>query len=135
MISSGIDPLGGRPPVDVYLNSAIGDAQRAGIVVYSIYTPHSGHFGRSFWMINWGQNYLSELSEQTGGDMYGFGSIPPVSFAPFFKDIRLRLDNQYLTTVLMQPGKGAGFQPLRLISKEPNGEIVSQKQVYVSLGG
>ncbi|HUA86710.1 MAG TPA: hypothetical protein VMB85_22790 [Bryobacteraceae bacterium] len=135
MISSGVDPLGGPPPVDPYLQSAIRDAQRAGIIVYSIYTPHAGHFGRGFWMINWGQNYLSELSEETGGDMFGFGFIPPVSFAPFFKEIMLRLENQYLTTLLMHPGKGAGFQPLRLISKAPNAEIVSQKQVYIPLGG
>lgn len=53
MITSGVDPLGGPPPIDAYLETAISDAQRAGILVYSIYTPHSGHFGRSFWRMNW----------------------------------------------------------------------------------
>lgn len=135
MISSGIDPLGGPPPVDAYLETATGNAQRAGIVVYTIYTPHVGHFGRSFFEVNWGQNYLSELSEDTGGDMFGFGNIPPVSFAPYFKEIVNRLANQYVTTLNLVPGSKSGFESIRVMTKEPNTDLVTQTRAYVQLGG
>jgi hypothetical protein len=135
MITPGVDALGGPPPVDPYLDTAIADAQRAGIVVFTIYTPHVGHFGHSYFGISWAQNYLAELSEDTGADMFGFGNIPPVSFAPFFKQISDRLANQYIATVLMVPGSKAGFEPVRLITKTPNTDIVTQTRVYVPLGG
>jgi len=135
MISSGVDPLGGAPPVDPYLQTAIDNAQRAGVVVFTIYTPHIGHFGHSFFRFYWGQNYLSELSETTGGEMYGFGNIPPVSFTPFFTKIANDLDNQYLATVLMSPGTKADFAPIRLITRARNAVLMSQMRAYVPLGG
>jgi hypothetical protein len=49
MITSGDDPLGGIGPSSPYADSAIDDAQRAGVVVYAIYTPGIGHAGHSYW--------------------------------------------------------------------------------------
>ena len=54
------------------MDAAIQDAQCAGVVVYSIYTPGAGHFGHSYFRTTWGQNYLAELSEMTGGESYDF---------------------------------------------------------------
>jgi hypothetical protein len=135
MISPGSDPLGGPPPIDPYLETAINDAQRAGIMVFTIYTPHVGHFGHSYYELYWGQSYLSQLSEDTGADMFGFGNIPAVSFAPFFKQISERLANQYIATLLMTPGAKAGFEQIRLIATSPNADLVAQTRAYVPLGG
>src|SRR5262249_18013880 len=55
MITNGIEPLGSATPHNPYVESAIHDAQRAGVIVHSIYTAGGGHFGRDFWRINWGQ--------------------------------------------------------------------------------
>ena len=57
-------------PQDIYLEKAISDAQRAGMLVHSIYFPEAGHLGHSYWRGNWGQNYLSELTDETGGELY-----------------------------------------------------------------
>src|SRR5581483_5155600 len=84
MISSGIDPLYMGVYQDPYVDTAVHDAQCAGVVVYSIYTPSAGHFGHSFWRTYWGQNYLSQVSEETGGESYYFlGPQAPVSFSPY----------------------------------------------------
>src|SRR6266404_4911106 len=76
MLSDGIDRFGGSGPSNPYVDSAIEDAQRAGIIIFSIYTPGTGHLGHSFWRMNWGQNYLSQISDETGGESYylGFGA-------------------------------------------------------------
>jgi hypothetical protein len=69
MITSGIDPYGvGTGLDDPYVNAAISDAQKAGVVVFSIYTPAAGHFGHSFWHGTWGQNFLSQVADATGGE-------------------------------------------------------------------
>jgi hypothetical protein len=135
MVSAGADPLAGPPPTNLYLDRAIDDAQRAGTIVYAIYTPHAGHFGHSFWTLNWGQNYLARLAEETGGDSFMLGFGPPVSFAPYLAEISNRLEHQYIATLGMNPGTRAGFENVRLTTEVPNAELISAKRVYVHLGG
>jgi hypothetical protein len=84
MISSGIEALGGGLTSDnPYVNAAIQNAIKAGVVVYSIYSPSVGHAGHSMWRSTWGQNFLSQLSDETGGESYYLGFGSPVSFQPF----------------------------------------------------
>ena len=133
MVTSGIDPLGGGI-VNPYLDSAIEDAQRAGIVVYAIYAPASGHSGHSFWRMNWGQNHLAQIAEGTGGEAYMLGFGPPVSFAPYLTEVSERLAHQYLVSFLIKPGEKAGFQAVRLTTEVPNAELVAASRVYVPAG-
>ncbi|HKD05468.1 MAG TPA: hypothetical protein VKB79_06150 [Bryobacteraceae bacterium] len=103
LITSGIDPWSPPDPQNPYLEKAISDAQRAGVIVHTIYFPEAGHLGHSLWRANWGQNYLSELSDQTGGEFYWQGVATPVSIAPYLKDLTQRLGNQYLLTTAELP--------------------------------
>lgn len=66
LVSSGIDLWSPSDPQNPYLQKAIADAQRKGILVHSIYYAEAGHLGHSYWRVNWGQNYLSELGDETG---------------------------------------------------------------------
>ncbi len=129
-ISSGIDPLGGDV-VNPYLDSAIRDAHRAGVIVYTIYTPAAGHFGHNYWRINWGQNHLTEVADATGGESYMIGFGPPVSFAPYLEEIADHLANQYVVKLLMPPAKKAGLQPVRFTTEVPNADLVAARQVWV----
>ena len=70
MITSGIDTVYMGVIMNPYVDASIKDAQCAGVVVYSIFTPSAGHFGHNFWRTSWGENFLSEISEQTGGESY-----------------------------------------------------------------
>jgi hypothetical protein len=131
MISDGIDRLGGVGPANPYVDSAIEQAQRAGVIVYAIYATGVGHYGRSFWRLNWGQNYLSELATATGGEAYFLGSETPVSFAPYLDDLSRRLSHQYLLTFLAKPEKKAGLQRVKIRTEVPNAELVAAERVWV----
>ena len=131
MISDGIDRYGPGGASDPYVDEAVEQAQRAGIIIFSIYTPGAGHFGHTFWRINWGQNYLSQLSDETGGESYYLGSEAPVSFSPYLDDLGRRLLHQYLLTFLAKPVKKAGMQSVKLRTEVGNAELVAADRVYV----
>jgi len=132
MITSGIDTVYVGFYPNPYVDAAIQDAQCAGVVVYSIYTPSVGHFGHSFYRTYWAQNYLSQLSEETGGESYYFlGPQGPVSFAPYFQKFNQQLPNQYLLTFLAQPEKKARREPVRVMGEIHTVNFVHADQVCV----
>jgi len=135
MISDGIDRYYGTGDLsDPYLDEAIGSAQRAGILVSAIYSPGVGHFGHSYWQTYWGQLYLAQVADRTGGESYYIGfNGPPVSVAPYLEDLTRRLGHQYLLTFLAKPPKKAGLQPVKLKTEVSNVDLVSADRVYVSL--
>ena len=130
MVSSGIDPLGGDVQ-NPYLDAAIQDAQRAGVIVYTIYTPAAGHFGHAYWRMNWGQNHLTQIADEAGGESYMIGFGPAVSFAPYLEEIADHLANQYVVRFLIAPGKKASFQAVRFTTEVPNADLVAARKVYV----
>jgi hypothetical protein len=134
MVSDGIDRFGDGGPSNPYVDSAIEDLQRAGVIIYSIYTPGVGHDGHSFWRMNWGQNYLSQISDETGGESYYLGSGAPVSLAPYLDDLNHRLTRQYMLTFLAKPERKAGFQKFKVHTEVPNAELVAADRVYVAPG-
>lgn len=96
MITDGVDRYSPRyDPNDPYMQAAIRDSQKAGLIVYSIYFRDTGHFDNSYYETNAGQNLLSQVAQATGGKLYWQGLSNPVSFQPFLSDLSKRLDNQY----------------------------------------
>ena len=132
MVSSGIDPDNGPGPIIPYLDRAISVAQRAGVVVHSIYFGGAGHFGHSYWQINWGQNFLAQLAEDTGGEFFWQGASNPVSFDPYFKELNQHLGNQHVLTFIAQ-GK-AGQARLKLKTEVQHVMLVGPSKVYVPGG-
>jgi hypothetical protein len=132
MISSGIEGLGGGYTFDnPYVNKGIEDAQKAGVIVYTIYTPGIGHYGHSFWRMNWGQNFLSQLSDETGGESYFIGFGAPVSFQPFLNEILQRMNRQFLLTFLARPERKSGLQPVKVRIIEKDADVAAADRVYV----
>ena len=110
MISSGIEGLGGGfYPNNPYVMGGINSALKAGVIVYTIYCPSVGHFGHDYWRTTWGQNFLSQLSDQTGGESYMIGFGPPVSFQPFLNSILTLQRNQFLLTFDARPETKSDF--------------------------
>jgi hypothetical protein len=136
MVSDGIDRYYDEADLqDPYVASAIEDAQRAGIVVSAIYNPGIGHFGHDYWRNYWGQLYLAQVADATGGESYYIGFTgPAVAFAPFLDDLDHRLKNQYRLTFLAVPGKKASLQPVKLRTELHNIELVSANRVLVPAG-
>jgi len=128
LISSGTDPYSPADPMNLYLLNAIADAERAGILVHSIYYDGAGRPLRG---MNWGVNYLAELGDATGGKAYwqGFGS--PVLFEAFLDNLKLRLGNQYLLTVAPEDVKG-GLQPVRVTTSAQDVSLTTPQQIYIT---
>lgn len=133
IVTDGIDRYYGtgdleNPDVD----AAVDDAARAGVVISAIYNPGAGHFGHSYWQTYWGQIYLSQITDKTGGEAYYLGmSGEAVSFSPFLEDFSRRLEHQYLLSFIPKPQKKAGWQKVRLNCEVPNVDLVSAGRVYV----
>jgi hypothetical protein len=132
MVTDGVDRYsGGRryDPENPYVQAAISDAQKAGVIVYSIYYRGAGRLDRGFAATDSGQNYLTQVSGDTGGKVYleGFGN--PVSFAPFLSDIQHKLQNQYeLTfTTSLKPG----LQGIKVKTSQPNTSLLFPARVPV----
>jgi hypothetical protein len=132
LISSGVDNWSPPDPQNPYLLKAIADAQRAGILVHSIYYAGAGYIGHSYWRV-WGQNYLAELGDGTGGEAYWQGSISPVSFDPYLKDLTERLQNQYLMTLVSDNTKG-GLEPVRVITSVSGVSLVAASKIDIQTG-
>jgi hypothetical protein len=130
LISSGIDPL--QPGVtDSYLDQAVSQAQQTGTQVSAIYASGSGHFGHSLWRVNQGQNNLSRLADETGGEAYFQGFETPIAFAPFLDQFADRLNHQYKLAFLANPAKKPTYRHVRLETEVPNAELVIADKVYV----
>jgi hypothetical protein len=135
MLSSGIEGLGGSYTSDnPYVNGGIKAAQKAGIIVYCIYVPSVGHYGHSFWRMTWGQNFLSQLADETGGESYMIGFSPPVSLQPFLDQISKAMQHQYLVTFTARAEAKAGLQPVRIVVTRKDASIAAADKVYVKAG-
>jgi len=133
MVSDGVDPYYESGDLnDPYLETAIDEAVRAGIVVFAIYNPGAGHFGHSYWLTYWGQMYLSRVAEETGGEGYYIGFTgPAVAFQPYLEDIGRHLSHQYWLTFNARPRKKSGWQRIKVTTEVSNAELVAPHQVYV----
>jgi hypothetical protein len=100
MITNGVDPYNGSTSIlnqdSPYVASAVTDAQRAGVPVYSIYYNDAGfRGGRGSFS---GQSYLSQVAQGTGGATYYQGTGSPVSLAPFLKQFQNAVAETYVAT-------------------------------------
>lgn len=136
MVTDGVDNYNpGFDPNNPYVQSAINDSVRAGLVVYSIYWASRGRLDASSYMNNAGQSLLNLVTAATGGASYWQGTGNPVSFAGYFKDLRVRFENQYrLSFTGVLKGK-AQVQSMKLKVGGPEAKVYFPQQVYVTRGG
>jgi hypothetical protein len=130
MLTDGVDRYYGAATMDdPYVDAAIGDALKQGVMVYSIYLRGAGLYGRGGWGTNLAQSRLSEVSQETGGYAYFEGFTDPVTISPFLSDFRDRLDNQYQVTIAGLREKGV--QPVKVRTELPGLKILAPTHVYV----
>jgi hypothetical protein len=137
MITDGIDRARGGPHpfglsfISPDVDTASTVAQRTGTIIHSIYTPGVGRRHHNYWEATTGQNGISKLSDETGGESFFLGLQPAVSFKPYLDRIEKMLDNQYVLTFQAKPGKKAGLQPVSLITEIAGVELGSANNVWV----
>ncbi len=107
MLTNGVDPYNGSTSVmnqnSPYVQSAITDAQRAGISVSSIYYGDAGIRGGQASFS--GQGYLAQVAEGTGGYSYYQGRMNPVSLAPYLARFAADISQTYVATFDAPPSK------------------------------
>src|ERR1035441_2789800 len=107
MLTNGVDPYNGSTSVmnqdSPYVSAAVKDAQRAGVAVYAIYYGDAGIRGGS--ADNSGQNYLSQVTQGTGGVSLWEGVGNPVSMAPFLTSFEHAVAETYVATFIAPASK------------------------------
>jgi len=115
----------------MYVDDSISDAQRAGVLVYTLYAPAIGHASHSPALIRWGQTYLGQIAEETGGEAYLPSPGTPAPFDQYFADIARHLANQYRITFLATPDTGDGYQRVSFTAEGQNAELVAAHRFYL----
>ena len=133
LISDGLDVSqgisGSTPGQSADLKRAILRAQRRSVSVFSFYSPASlTDNGNSLLVLN-GQGSLSELSKQTGGRAFFSGSSAPLNFDPFFRDLGILLNRQFLLSYLSTHMK-KGYHRIEVLSSNPTVTIEHPKGYY-----
>jgi len=132
LISSGIDYFRGNfGTLNPDLDTTIEHAQKQNINIWTIYAPDAGHFGRGFFRVNNAQSNLSQLSDETGAESYYLGHGEPVTLKPYFDEIGLHLNNQYLLTFESTGGKKGRFERVRVVSELAKLEFITPSEVFL----
>lgn len=133
LITDGVDYYNLRyDPNDPYVQAAIADSVRARITVYSIYWVNQGRIDQTWYENNAGQNLLSEVTQATGGKSYWEGVGNPISFQPYFKDLRRRFANQYRITFSAEFNHKPEVEKFDVKASGISAKLEAPQQVLVS---
>jgi hypothetical protein len=130
MIASGTDLL--EPGiVNPYFDSALANAQKSGVLIYSIYAG-GRRLGRTFrGMIS--QSNLGQLTTESGGQAFFQGIETPIAFSPYLKQLDTMLRNQYLLTFTTAPSAQAKGQlrPIEIRTEQRNVKLLYPHQILI----
>lgn len=133
LISDGLDISGGVnnafPGQSIDLDNAILKAQRRSVAVFSIFHPTSSNPNGNSTLTLFGQGGLQKLSDETGGRAFYQGSLAAVSYEPFFRDLSILLNRQFLLTYLSTHMK-KGYYKVQVTSTNPEVKIEHPKGYY-----
>jgi hypothetical protein len=135
LISSGIDYFRGASFGAWYpdLDSVIQRAEKQNTNIWSIYYPSSGHRGHSFYLVNYAQNNLDKMAEDTGAESF-FLISAPVSIKPYLDEITTHLNNQYLLTFAGNGGSKGKFERVKVKTELPDVEFMTPASVFLPPG-
>jgi hypothetical protein len=132
VIADGIDRFRGDPnSPDVSLT--IEKAQKAGVIIHTLYVRAVDRFDRNAFRLNYGLFNLGEMADKTGGESFSQGLEPPVSFAPYLQQLDMVLHNQYLLTftTARSKGKKGELRGFRVQTEDHHAEISQASAVFV----
>ena len=132
VIGDGIDRFRGDP-FSPDISTTIEKAQKAGIIIHTLYARGAGRAGRNLFRVNWGQNNLAQMTDGTGGESFFQGLETPVSFGPFLDQLDMVLHNQYfLTFTTARSAKPKGeLRSFRVTTEQRNAEISAARELFV----
>ena len=136
MVTDGVDEYNRRyDPEDPYVQAAVNDSVRAGLIVYTIYWRSQGRFDATGYANNAGQNLMLNLTQATGGKSFWEGMGNPVSFQPYLEELTKRFQNQYELTFATRFNGKPEIEGMKLKLSAPGSEVDAPQQVFVVRAG
>ena len=135
LIADGIDRFRGDP-FSPDVDSTYQKAEKAGVIIHSLYATGVGRAAHNSFRVNYGQSNLAEITDKTGGEAFFQGLQTPISFSPFLEQLDMILKNQYFLTwgtVASKKPKGE-LRNFKIKTEQKNVEISSADQVFVPGG-
>ena len=133
LISDGLDVSQGlsnsSPSQSIDLERAIERSQKRSVAVFAFYSPASITEGGDSRLVMNGQGSLLKLADETGGRAFFQGSIGPISFEPFFRQLSTLLTRQFLLSYLSTHMK-RGYHRVEVLSTNPEVKIEHPKGYY-----
>jgi hypothetical protein len=132
VIADGIDRFRGDPnSPDVILT--IQRAQKAGVIIHTLYARDSDRAGRNSFRAGYGQSNLAQMTDESGGESFFQGFDTPISFTPFLDQLDMVLHNQYFLTftTLSSTKKNGEYRSFRASTEQQNVEISGARHVWV----
>ncbi len=132
VIGDGIDRYRGDPD-SPDVAQTISMAQKAGIVIHTLYARVESPASRNMIRVSYGQANLGQMAYETGGEAFFQGLSTPVAFAPFLGQLDMVLHNQYLLTFTTDRSKkkGGEYRRFRINTEQKNVEISAPPGVWV----
>jgi hypothetical protein len=132
VIADGIDRFRGDPD-SPDVAATIEKAQKAGIMIHTLYARGGGREGRNLFRVNYGQSNLAQMADGTGGEAFFQGLETPISFTPYLEQLDMVLHNQYILTFttprsLKKNGELRGF---KVSTEQHNVEISAARYIWV----
>ncbi len=131
IVTDGMDRFDSFGDYNMYVGDAINDAQRTGVIVYTLYQPCLGHASHSPELIRWGQTYLGQIAEETGGEAYLPNPAAPISLDTYLADLSKHLGNQYRIAFLATPLSGEEYQRVNFQARGNNVELIAARRFYL----
>jgi len=132
LLSDGIDRFRGDP-FSPDVDAALEHAQKAGVIIHTLYSSGVGRFGRNMFRVNYGQSNLAKIADGTGGEAFFQGLQTPISFGPFLQQLDMVLKNQYFLTFAAERSKKekGELKSFRIRTEQRNVEISHADKILV----
>lgn len=132
LISDGIDRFRGDP-FSPDVDAALEHAQKAGVIIHTLYATGVGRVSRSSFRVSYGQSNLAKLADGTGGEAFFQGLLTPISFAPFLQQLEMVLKNQYFLTFTAERSKKekGELRSFHVRTEQRNVEISHEDRILV----
>jgi len=132
LLSDGIDRFRGDP-FSPDVDAALEHAQKAGVIIHTLYSSGVGRFGRNMFRVNYGQSNLAKIADGTGGEAFFQGLQTPISFGPFLQQLDMVLKNQYFLAFAAERSKKekGELKSFRIRTEQRNVEISHADKILV----
>lgn len=135
LMADGIDRFRGDP-FSPDVDTTIERAQRAGVMIHTLYASGIGALSRNMFQVNYGQSNLAKMADGTGGEAFFQGLQTPISFAPFLDQLNVVLNNQYWLKfeTPRSKKKNGEMRSIRIRTEQKDVDLSTATRIFVPGG-